>query len=199
MTSGKQPSSRSIPNTSVTSCTSPEWRPKAQAGSPTSISQLWPLTRWIFPTVPLLTDALVASGHPEKVGPAGLAAWEIHLDQSISQYYWPWCRTIAFYQEGKLEECRRLCEGNGSLRGSVYRLHSLLAVLGHAREAAADLAFEPLKADPWSDLSLSLGFALDGHKKEADQWHDRGCEKLEKLPEASRGGRVAAGRRATHD
>ena len=68
---------------------------------------------------------------------------------------------------------------------NVYRLHSLLA-LGHAREAAADPEFEPLKADPWADLSLSLGLALDGHKKEADQWRDRGCEKLDKLPKAFR-------------
>jgi hypothetical protein len=130
-----------------------------------------------FAIVPLLTDALVASGHPEKVEPA-LAAWESRLDPSIRPIFSGMMRAGAFYQAGKLEECKRLCEQNVSLRSSVYRLHSLL-LLGPAKEVVEDPAFEKLRANPWVALSVCLGFSLEGQKKEAAEWLERGCEKLE--------------------
>ena len=132
-----------------------------------------------FAIVPLLTDALIASGHPEIIQ-STLAGWEMRLDQSMRPILAAMMRAVAHYQEGKLEECIRLCEANALLRGNGYRLHSLLA-LGRAAEAAQDPAFEQLRSDPWNALAVGLGFLLDGKKKEAAEWHERGCGRLDSL------------------
>ena len=124
-----------------------------------------------FAIVPLLTDALVASGHPERIQSA-LAGWEMRLDQSVRPFLSAMMRAIAL-QEGKLERCKRLCEATGQLRGNVYRLHAMLA-FGQATEVARDPAFEQVRADPWVALAVGLGFLLEGQKKEAAEWHKQG-------------------------
>jgi hypothetical protein len=132
-----------------------------------------------FSLVPLLTDARIASGHPEKIQ-STLAGWELRLDQSLRPVLSAKMRAVALYQEGKLEECNRLCEANGVLRGNLSRLHALVA-LGSAAEAARDPALEQLRADPPAALALGLGYFLDGKKKEAAEWHERGCARLATL------------------
>jgi tetratricopeptide (TPR) repeat protein len=132
-----------------------------------------------FAAVPLLTDALIASGHPERAERA-INDWAVHLDQSIRPILTAMMHATALYQSGKLAECVESCRQNPQLNGNVYRLQALLA-LGRSQEAIKDPAFEKLWVGPWIALSASLGLSLDGKKVEAAQWLERGCSNLATL------------------
>ena len=124
-----------------------------------------------FALVPLLTDALIASGHPEQIQ-STLAGWEMRLDQSMRPILSAMMRAVALYQQGKLEEFTRLCEANALLRGNGYRLHSLLA-LGRAAEAAEIPRLNSSGRTPGTRWRWAWGSCSTARKKEAAKWRER--------------------------
>jgi tetratricopeptide (TPR) repeat protein len=137
-----------------------------------------------FRTMILLCDALAASGHQDKVVPE-VTAWVNRLPpEAQTQLNAPMLAT-GLYVSGKAEECQRLCLDNPAIRPSVLHVQALLA-LGRVKEAADDGSFAKVWEDPWSTLSVSLGFALDGRTDDAALWRERACQKLETMSKDTR-------------
>lgn len=124
-----------------------------------------------------LCDALAVAGHPEQIQPA-LTAWIGRLPAPLQPQLVAPMRVLGLYLAGEISECERLSSENASLRPGMFRAQAMLA-LGRAQEVAADESFEPLWANPWMALAVSLGLDLEGRPEDAARWRERACRTLD--------------------
>jgi tetratricopeptide (TPR) repeat protein len=133
-----------------------------------------------FAAVSLLFDALVAAKKESQLEPA-LTAWASRLEPNLQNLVVPAMRALAYYEQGKLDECEKLCQQDMRLRSSALHAHVFLAQ-GRAKEAAELFSASPtLGGDPWFACALSLGLFLDGQKAKAEESLSHASAKLEKL------------------
>ncbi|HWE36735.1 MAG TPA: hypothetical protein VG406_09220 [Isosphaeraceae bacterium] len=126
----------------------------------------------------LLGDALVASGQADRID-TELNTWQNRLQGPDQSQLAPMIRALAYYQAGRLDECERICSSNMQMSGTL-RAQALLAQ-GKAKEVAADPRFAPALQEPWAELAVALGLALEDDEAGAASWRERACQALEPM------------------